>query len=234
MPSQVFTENLIDNLFLVGSVATQYIPNPLALSISSTIVVSQAIVADEIYDSEQSVAVAQSIVTGVDTVRTNEDTLTITQSVQGVLIYKNRTSGQTGSAFLDPAAQVAYSNLVPAKTVSWTKGGTTVTLRAPDWGDRDKYEVVRVQEETRGKTLIVFQDSMWPKTETLSLTFSYMSQTDVNTLLDFLITTAGQAVTYIDHFGRTWIGYVLNPDAEVRQTSRSNRIITIDFQGVLQ
>lgn len=225
---------LPDRLTLSQSVVTQFVPDPHRVSVTSSITVSTSMAEDDVYQFEQSASVSQTIVTGADSARTlDPDALNLTQSVQGIIVYNSRTSGQTGSSYLDPAAKIAYQNLAPAKTVSFSQGGTTITLRAPDWGDRDKYEVVRVQEESRGRSLIVYQDSKWPKTEVLSLTFSYMTSSDVDNLLNFLMTNIGKSVTYVDHYGRTWTGYVLNPDAEVRQVTRSNRTISIDFQGTM-
>ena len=48
----------------------------------------------------------------------------------------------------------------------------SVTLRAPNLGNKDRLSFNRILRETRGGTLVVFADPIWPKIQTLVLTFS--------------------------------------------------------------
>ena len=55
----------------------------------------------------------------------------------------------------------------------------SVTLRAPNLGNKDRLSFNRIVRETRGGTLIVFADPIWPKLETLVLSFSGLSATQI-------------------------------------------------------
>ena len=41
----------------------------------------------------------------------------------------------------------------------------SVTLRSPELGNKDRLQFNRISRETRGGTLIVFADPMWPKVQ---------------------------------------------------------------------
>ena len=62
----------------------------------------------------------------------------------------------------------------------------SVTLRTPNLGNKDRLAFNRISRETRGGTLIVYADPIWPKIQTLALTFSGLSTTEAQDLLQFL------------------------------------------------
>ena len=80
----------------------------------------------------------------------------------------------------------------------------SVTLRAPNLGNKDRLSFNRIVRETRGGTLIVFADPIWPKLETLVLSFSGLSSTQSQQLLAFLETHLGEEIGLLD-----WEGPVL-------------------------
>jgi hypothetical protein len=62
----------------------------------------------------------------------------------------------------------------------------TLDMRAPDLGNRDRLAFNRINRETRGGTLVIYADPMWPKIQTLSLTFSGLKQQVARDLLTFI------------------------------------------------
>ena len=58
----------------------------------------------------------------------------------------------------------------------------TLVLRAPEFGNKDRLQFNRISRETRGGTLIVYADPMWPKTQTLVLTFSALKPAQAEAL----------------------------------------------------
>lgn len=108
--------------------------------------------------------------------------------------------------------------------------GGTLELRKPDFGDSDSYEPFRVSRRSRGGDLHVYQDPMWPTTEVLSFKFSYLDPTVAEDLLVFLKVTAGEEMTLIDHFGRTWQGFIITPAGEVVQEKRTTKTAAFKFQ----
>ena len=68
----------------------------------------------------------------------------------------------------------------------------SVTLRAPNLGNKDRLSFNRILRETRGGTLIVFADPIWPKIQTLVLTFSGLRSVQAQQLLAFLDSASGR------------------------------------------
>ena len=87
-----------------------------------------------------------------------------------------RRLGQRDRPRLPPVtgAPARRTSELPFRLFSPATGTVTdsVTLRAPNLGNKDRLSFNRIVRETRGGTLIVFADPIWPKLETLVLTFS--------------------------------------------------------------
>ena len=109
----------------------------------------------------------------------------------------------------------------------------SVTLKAPDLGNKDRLNFSRISRETRGGTLIVFADSKWPKLHTLVLSFSGLRRTEAQALLAFMGTYLGQEIGLIDWEHRYWRGVILAPDQPVIENSSDNFSASFEFQGEL-
>ena len=109
----------------------------------------------------------------------------------------------------------------------------SVTLRAPNLGNKDRLSFNRVLRETRGGTLIVFADPIWPKLQTLVLTFSGLSATQSQQLLSFLETHLGEEIGLLDWEGRCWKGVVMTPTEPVVQDGRNSFSASLEFEGEL-
>lgn len=107
---------------------------------------------------------------------------------------------------------------------------TSVTLRTPDFGDSDSYEPYRVSRTSRGGDIQIYRDPMWPATEVFSFKFSYLDPAIVDSLLDFLKTYAAQQITLVDHFNRTWHGFILTPAGDVIQEKATTKTAAFKFQ----
>jgi hypothetical protein len=108
----------------------------------------------------------------------------------------------------------------------------SVTLRAPDLGNKDRLNFNRINRETRGGTLIVFADPIWPKTQTLVLSFSALKQAEGQDLLSFLENHVGQEIGLMDWESRYWQGVVLKNDPLV-EDSPDRFSIGFEFEGEL-
>jgi hypothetical protein len=109
----------------------------------------------------------------------------------------------------------------------------SVTLRAPNLGNKDRLSFNRVVRETRGGTLIVFADPIWPKLETLVLSFSGLSSTQSQQLLAFLETHLGEEIGLLDWEGRCWQGVIMTPTNPVVQDARDSYSASLEFEGEL-
>ena len=109
----------------------------------------------------------------------------------------------------------------------------SVTLRAPNLGNKDRLSFNRIVRETRGGTLIVFADPIWPKLETLVLSFSGLSSTQSQQLLAFLETHLGEEIGLLDWEGRCWQGVIMTPTNPVVQDARDSYSASLEFEGEL-
>jgi hypothetical protein len=101
-----------------------------------------------------------------------------------------------------------------------TSPTVTVPLRSPEFGNKDRLQFNRISRESRGGTLIVFADPMWPKVETQVLTFIGLSFTQSQALLSFIQAHLGLEVGFVDWEGRYWTGIITNTTDPVVQDGR--------------
>ncbi len=109
----------------------------------------------------------------------------------------------------------------------------SVTLRAPNLGNKDRLSFNRILRETRGGTLIVFADPIWPKIQTLVLTFSGLRSVQAQRLLSFLETHLGEEIGLLDWEGRAWKGIITTPTDPVVQDGKDTFSASLEFEGEL-
>ncbi len=124
---------------------------------------------------------------------------------------------------------------LPFRLFSPATGTVTdsVTLRAPNLGNKDRLSFNRIVRETRGGTLVVFADPIWPKLETLVLSFSGLHNAQAQQLLVFLETHLGEEIGLLDWEGRCWKGVVMTPTNPVVQDARDSYSASLEFEGEL-
>ena len=88
----------------------------------------------------------------------------------------------------------------------------------------------RISRETRGGTLIVFADAIWPKVETQVLTFSGLTQTQAQALQDFIAAHLGLEVGFVDWEQRYWKGVITNTTDAVVQDGREMYTASLEFE----
>ncbi len=106
-----------------------------------------------------------------------------------------------------------------------------VTLRSPNLGDIDRLAFDRINRETRGGTLVIYADPIWPKVETLLLTFSVLKSEEKDALLAFMRTTLGKQIRLIDWENRAWRGVIVNPQDPVVEDRRNSFTASFEFEG---
>ena len=106
----------------------------------------------------------------------------------------------------------------------------SVALRSPEFGNKDRLQFNRISRETRGGTLIVFADPIWPKVETQVLTFSGLTQTQAQALQDFIAAHLGLEVGFVDWEQRYWKGVITNTTDAVVQDGREMYTASLEFE----
>jgi hypothetical protein len=107
----------------------------------------------------------------------------------------------------------------------------SLSLRTPNLGNLDRLSFNRIQRETRGGTLVIYADPVWPKTQTLVLSFSGLRQEEARNLLTFIEDHLGQEIGLIDWEHRYWRGVITAPDQPIVQDGRDSYTASFEFQG---
>ena len=129
-----------------------------------------------------------------------------------------------------PVAGVAAGTLVYPAAPPYSDW---LTLRSPDLGNKDRLQFNRITRETRGGTLIVFADPLWPKVQVQVLSFSGLSETEARGLLDFMTTHLGLEIGYVDWEQRYWTGVITNTTEPMVQDGRGMYTASFEFEGEL-
>jgi len=115
--------------------------------------------------------------------------------------------------------------------ITLTYGLNSVTLRNPDFNDKESVEIRRINRKTRGGDLVIFRDSNWPKFVTYTWKFSYLTQNDLYNLLTFMRNSLGQKITILDYEGRTLNNCIITtPADEVSQEGVEDYQAGFSFQ----
>lgn len=115
--------------------------------------------------------------------------------------------------------------------VRFTFNGQDYSFRRPILGNTDQIAFQRVNRRSRGGDLIMFRDSEWPKTETLSLVFDFLTESDADRLVTLVKDSCGILMLYTDHENKTWQGFITNPDTTKTQQGRTSFHVPITFEG---
>ena len=101
-----------------------------------------------------------------------------------------------------PGVETPFQLLYP----SAGEATDTLTLKTPNFGNLDRLAFNRVQRETRGGTLVIFADPIWPKIQTLVLSFSALKRDEAQGLLTFIDNHLGEEIGLLDWEHRYWRG----------------------------
>lgn len=111
---------------------------------------------------------------------------------------------------------------------------TSVTIRAPEYGERHRLNFDRINRESRGGSLQIFSDPKWPKLEILEASFTGLKESEGQAVLDFFQATLGLEIKLIDWYGKTWFGVIVTPDAQLIRARRDIVDLSFEFEGEVQ
>jgi hypothetical protein len=116
-------------------------------------------------------------------------------------------------------------------TYPYTSPTTTLVLRNPDFGNQRTLNFIRIARESRGGTLEVYADPVWPKTKVLKLSVSDLTQDQTDDFLTFLADSLGKEVGLLDWENTQWRGLITTPDAEITDNGNCKKAISFEFEG---
>ncbi len=214
---------------------------------TSTLSLSQSVTGDIGFSPSSTVDVSQSVVYSMvfaAKVLTNE--IGLEQSVTYTLEtgstrcqYTPFVGESTDSNAPDPPPAAIDGPMpgieVPFQLLYPSIGLVTdsVALKTPNLGNKDRLAFNRVLRETRGGTLIVFADPIWPKVQTLVLSFSGLLRVEVYELQTFINDHLGLEIGLIDWEHRFWRGVIVNPAEPLIEDRFDSFTTSFDFEGEL-
>ena len=107
---------------------------------------------------------------------------------------------------------------------------TSIVLRTPNFGDRDRNQYNRINRESRGGSLQIFRDPDWPSIRTLVMDFSGIKDSEVDGIIDFLESTLGLEISFRDWNSRVWNGLIINPDSAITRTGTNRNDIALEME----
>lgn len=222
------------------------IPEAIEESSTSILVLTQTAIGDATKPGQSTLTFTQAGEYTIDRGFSVTSTLELEQSITFTLIIGTTVCqyspfvGETSdpNAPTPPPAAIDGPMVgieVPFQLVYPSTGIVTdsVALKTPNLGNKDRLGFQRVIRETRGGTLIVYADPIWPKTQTLVLTFSGLLRIEAHELLTFVDTYLGQEIGLIDWEHRYWRGIVVTPDEPVIEDRFDSFTVNFEFQGEL-
>jgi hypothetical protein len=122
---------------------------------------------------------------------------------------------------------IAYQDIV------LTCGVNSITLRKPNFSDRQELMLQRIFRQNLGGEQISYRDYYWNKTRAFRYKFEALSDTDREDMFLFLANSLGLEVTMVDHEGIESVGYILNSQGESGQFYREcGNTTEFDFETI--
>lgn len=197
-------------------------------------------------DLEDDLGLSQTIVRLAILNRSTSNTLQFRQTVSYSLLYSNTLcqympfvgSTTDPNAPTPPSLALDGPNpdiVAPFQLLYPYTGAVTdsVSIRAPNLGNRDRLSFDRINRETRGGTLQVFADPQWPKIQTLVLSFSGLKRTEAHELLRFMNEHLGVMVGLVDWEQRYWEGVIVTTQDAIVADHHDSYSASFSFEGVL-
>lgn len=109
-------------------------------------------------------------------------------------------------------------------------GYGSVVLPRPTFGNKDTFNVARVNIRSRGNELIVFSTDYWSKDKVIDYEFTIYDYLTVYNLQQFISGNLGKMITLYDHEGNTFTGIILTGSLVVKQHNICEYTTSFSFQ----
>lgn len=116
--------------------------------------------------------------------------------------------------------------------VTLTYQDMELKLRRPTFGNLEKLNYSKVNRRTRGNALELYRDSTWPKFKRLSFDFENLTQAKAKEAQYFIRRSLGKDISIVDFQGLGWVGFIVTPEAEIVQQTRSGFNMSFELEGI--
>jgi len=207
--------------------------------IEQNLTLSQVISAESAYGPSNTLEFSQNIeIEGIYNITINsnlelQSTFTYTYSKPRVNVLCNYSpfiGGTTDSDSPRPPSNTTPT-IISLQEVTLTSNYSTITLRNPEFGNRDRSSFQRINRETRGGTLIVYADPTWPRTQQIILEFTGLSEAKAQEFLTFVAYSIGQNIELKDWESREWGGIIISPQNPIVRDGECNISVSLELEG---
>jgi hypothetical protein len=136
----------------------------------------------------------------------------------------------TGPSMTDPVLTRRSTILL---TYPYVNPTYIVEVRNPIFDDNRQLEFRKINRKTRGGTLKIFRDSIWPSSERLIYTFDNLKEAKKKEILEFFEVTIGKEIGLLDFQSRQWRGIVITPTSQFGNEDRPGNSMTMEFEGTV-
>jgi len=206
-----------------------------ASSITDTITFSQIVTVDRGKGVKNYITLEQELEIHGTFGKTLADSLDIYQTLAYELQRENTLCtyspfiGTSTDSTLPTPPRPTGPTLVKQNNIQFTYGATTLVLRGPEFGNRDSLKFVRINRESRGGTLTIYADPIWPQVQTILVEFYGLYETESQLALDFIKESLGKEIELRDWEGRSWKGVITNPDTPIIRNSKNNNTLSLEL-----
>lgn len=107
---------------------------------------------------------------------------------------------------------------------------TVLTLKSPDFGNRDSLSFNRINRVSRGGTLQVYADPQWPRTQLMSIDFLGLTEEEGQSVLSFVEESLGKDIKITDWEGRSWTGVITNPETALVRVGITGNMLSLEIE----
>lgn len=179
---------------------------------------------DEIELSDTASAMLDGGVTVTETLAMS-DTIASQLIEQGCPLTQMYDTSQAGE-YAAVSAVTGFRLRYPATSFT-----SEVVLRSPNLGNKDRISLQRINRVSRGGRLFIYADPIWPKVETMALTFSALCREDAVALQDFMQLSLGDEIALFDWEDREWRGVITEVQDPIVEDRRNSYSASFIFEG---
>lgn len=196
-------------------------------SVESVVTFGQVVAVVQSTGIDNEITFGQQVTPNVEYTRSLDSTITFGVNTQGYVI-----NGCDLHEYLPIGAALESVTQGSRTTVIFSRGGDSVELRNPQFGNVEAHDIRRILRETRGGTIRIGQRSIWAKEVNLTLTFRGLTRAKADELLVFIQDNLGQRIDYLDQENQSWQGVILSVTDPMIDESGDDCLYTISVEYV--
>ena len=111
--------------------------------------------------------------------------------------------------------------VIPKGTLALIDTTETLVLKNPRWGNTTNLEITRTIGATRSGTPYVGRRPYWPRRETYKYKITGLSDTQLDSIINFIERNTGGQIRWCDYYGNYHFGFLLEPATPAIRRSRN-------------